>query len=158
MIPIPYQLGIIAASAILSGAIGFTCGYSKGTDNQVLIAKELEKKYQESLLESVTNNANLIIELEKRHEEANAVINDLISKPAGRVQLPRTSCKAGNANASSGSVQPIDAAGDILEQAERILGEGRQRTQGIIADAEIELQNCYVVKGYVAENWKLRNP
>lgn len=146
MLPLPHLLGISAAIAILSAAGGYTYGYSSATDKQVKVAKELEKKYQESLLESVTQNANLIITLEKKHEEANAVINDLISKPAARVRLPRAQCAAGNPNPASGSDQPVDAAGDVLEQAERILGAGRSRTQGIIAEAELELQKCYVVK------------
>ena len=155
MLPLPHLLGISAAIAIVSAAGGYTYGYSSATDKQVKVSKELEKKYQESLLESVTKNANLIVELENRHEEANAVINDLISKPAGRVYLPSACRATSKPNTPEGGDQPVDASGALSEKIERVLSDGRQRARSIVAEAELELQKCYVVKGYVAENWKL---
>ena len=150
MIPIPHILGIGAVVAILAGAGGYIAGYSKATDKAVVEAREIEAKYQSSLLESITSNAALTIELEAKHHEAINIINAFVDHPVERVLIPFARCPVSQPDTSKGSGQPIDAARSLSEETGRILADDRRRTQRIVGDAELELATCRVVKHWAA--------
>lgn len=151
MIPLPNILGISAVVAILSAAGGYTYGYSKASDKAAVAAVELEKKVSEKILESHNANEKLKIELDNRHEESKNIISALIDQPVPRVFVPIAKCPTGKPDTSKGSDPAAIAARALSEEAGRILSEGRQRVKGIVAEAELELASCNVVK-----QWALR--
>lgn len=115
------------------------------------IALEAIVAGQKKLNEAILANDQLKMTLEAEHAKANAVINTILDRPAPGVRLKFLSAPdCVQTQAASGNSAPIQSTGALLAEAERILGEDRQRTRSIVAEAERELTDCRVVKEWAA--------
>lgn len=152
MIPLPYQLGIVAVTLIAGIAGGYVWGNNYATEKYTAQAVELERDYTKVLMAAFDENETLKVKLEEDYEKAKLVIADLVDKSADatRVSIPRAKCPTVKPNSTEGSSESDPAARDFYQRLEGILEADRQRTLGIIERAEIELASCGVVKKWAS--------
>lgn len=133
------KLGAIAIGIVILALYGIgSYEYGKHVGKLVIIATDAK-----ALSTAIIKNDDLKKQLEKDHENAVTALNTVLSAPIPRVRLPSCPDQARSATGSKPAEQP---ARILPTETESILAADRQRTWGIIGEAEKELSDCRVVK------------
>ena len=141
------------ATVLIIALGGFCGGIAISRNHYSTIIAKMEKNASDERLaaekqlnSAITDNDKLKTDLEGKKHEAETVIDLLTNTKPNRVRLPMPTCTSVQTNPASGSESAVQPARLLFEETERVLGDDRQRTQGIITEAERELNECRTVK------------
>lgn len=149
----PASIFVMLLAIILASAYG---GYElrdRLMDKERLTWTQAIVEGQKAQAAAVSANEVTIREGEKKYAEAQKALNILLGYPVGRVHLPTCKLLAadGETAASGVGISAVESAGVLLAEAERVMGEDRRRTKGIIGEAETELNACRESKDWAAK-------
>jgi hypothetical protein len=114
--------------------------------------EEVIKSDKAALDKATTANTELINKLEVQRVQHQTELTNLRNAPVPVVPRVRFASCAKPTVASASSVQPIESNGLLSEAIGRVMDSDRQRTKGIVADAEQELTDCRTVKEWACHS------
>lgn len=126
-------------------AVGiFFAGYFKGADSTQRKWDEEKAAMVKAQLKASVENQAAIAQLQETKNANLKVISGLRRDlNTFRVRLP-SGCTT--VTTTGGSEVPIETGGVLHGSVEGVLGADRQRTAGIVEAAEVELNDCRVIK------------